>query len=89
MYKLIIWVDGHVLSLSSGVPSRPCVWRRGEKKSSLCWDKIFFFRGERFNVSFCLTGSENSSFFFFFVIVRKETLNLQPKLSCEFIVIVL
>ena len=68
MYKLIIWVDGYVLSLSCGVPSCSCVYKR------LCLDERFL-KGERLVVSFCLTGNEIYSRY-----CSKETLNLQPKL---------
>lgn len=44
----------------------------GEKKVLYVGIRFFFFRGERFNVSFCLTGSENSSFFFFLLLFEKK-----------------
>ncbi len=62
MYKLIIWVDGYVSSLSGGVPSCPCVLRK--KKKKVLYVTVFrmrFLGGERLNVSFCLMGSENSA----------------------------
>lgn len=39
MYKLIIWLDGYVVSLSGGVPSYPCVGVG--VGDSLCWDEMF------------------------------------------------